>query len=94
MPASLACGESGTNQVHIIRTDGTGGRQLTFPPLRPGGAGPSWSPDGTQIMFSDFDSTRPIQWQGYIMDANGSDVHKLPTGGGSYGPRWCAPKKM
>jgi eukaryotic-like serine/threonine-protein kinase len=41
------------------KADGSDKMQLTFPPMR--AYGPRWSPDGSQIVFSDIQSDRPQQ---------------------------------
>jgi Tol biopolymer transport system component len=47
---------------------------------------PVWSPDGTRIAFS---SSRDGSWQIYLMNADGSNQHRLTGGpGNSYDPAW------
>lgn len=66
----------------IFTMDPAGGnvRILTAPPpfLRrvPNNVAPSWSPDGKYILFLT-DREAPDHWDLYIMNADGSDPHKL-----------------
>ena len=56
-----------------------------------GDLGPSWSPDGSQLAFvrqEDGGAT----FQTYIVDVDGSDLHRLTSGPLShYGPMWQPP---
>jgi len=65
--------------VWVINADGTGDTKLTVeapPPALPWVAEPSWSPDGTQIAYTNYDNGDI-----YVMNANGSNPHKITTSG-------------
>ena len=52
---------------------------------------PAWSPDGRRIAFQ---STRDGNWEIYVMNADGSDVHRLTHGEAEDGePSWSADGK-
>jgi Tol biopolymer transport system component len=74
--------EAGGNQnIYSIRPEGTGLTQLTsgLSTYGDGGQGtyhPSWSPDGTQILFSHSPSTDGFA-DLFVMDRDGLDVHVL-----------------
>ena len=46
---------------------------------------PSWSPDGTKLAFA---SDRSGSWQVYVMNADGSGVVQLTSGGNHIQPAW------
>lgn len=74
----------GTNPgIWVVNADGTGEAQLA------GNGndvddGPVWSPDGTRIAFH---SSRNSPNDIYVMDADGANVERLTTEGGSW-PSW------
>jgi Tol biopolymer transport system component len=81
-----AHGRRGSLAVFTVNTDGTGLRQIT-----PGVAnccpGPSWSPDGTELLFG---STRGKL---LVVHPDGTGLRQIPirTGGGlsfAFGPGW------
>src|SRR6266705_2334587 len=52
---------------------------------------PAWSPDGRRIAFQ---STRDGNWEIYVMNADGSEVHRLTHGEAEDGePSWSADGK-
>jgi Tol biopolymer transport system component/DNA-binding winged helix-turn-helix (wHTH) protein len=57
-------------------TDGSGKRQLSFPPMRV--ALPRWSPDGTRIAFLGHAPGQAFQL--YVVPAEGSDPEQLTSG--------------
>jgi Tol biopolymer transport system component len=65
----------GSGNIYLVRPDGTGLTQLTD--NDDGGAtnafGPSWSPDGTRIVFAQ-------NGEVYTMDPDGSDVTQVTDG--------------
>jgi Tol biopolymer transport system component len=87
--------EGARGEVWKINADGTGRQQLTFPPKPPAGFDyptaddPTWSPDGTKILFStnrtirEFDVPFPpghvvVQVpELWVMDADGSNPHPI-----------------
>jgi Tol biopolymer transport system component len=59
----------------------------------PGGAcQPSWSPDGTKLVFTSPCNIRKDTYEGsslYVINADGSNLHPLPTApGGDFEPAW------
>jgi|SRR5215472_242796 len=56
------------------RLDGSDKTQLTFPPVR--AYGPSWSPDGSRIAFTDMRYDHP--WRGAIVPSSGGTLQSIP----------------
>ena len=84
--------QSGRTEIWVMNADGSGQTQLTFPDdtNAPDANDPSWSPDGSKIVF----------WSGfareygniYTMNADGSDRTQLtfePAGENSDNPAWA-----
>ena len=71
------------DDIAVIRTDGTGYRNLTRTPDA-NEWGPVWSPDGRQIVYSSDEHGVP---QLFVMDADGSNVRHLSDTWGEY-PAW------
>ena len=69
--------------IRIVDVDGTEKRLLTSEPGRTARE-PTWSPDGTNIVFTGF-STRDDAWELYVIGADGKGLRKLTRGGGRYG---------
>ncbi len=69
--------------VFVINTNGTDERQLTDNDLI--NTGPVWSSDGSQIAWSAKDLFNRRNWQGWVMNASGSDqrIFLAPPGGDS-----------
>ena len=66
-------------------TDGSGKRQLSFPPMRVGL--PKWSQDGTRIAFSGRVPGKTFQL--YLVSAEGGDPEQLTSGSSDkYDPAW------
>ncbi|MHC4558264.1 MAG: hypothetical protein ACYS80_13275 [Planctomycetota bacterium] len=61
-------------QVWVMNVDGTGSTQLTEDPAHRNSDDPSWSPDGSKILFSTGRSGRNELW---VMDANGRNERRL-----------------
>jgi TolB protein len=89
--------EEQTYQIFTINADGSNLRQLTDKLPAEDAYYPSWSPDGSEIIFSSdkfSTSTGPALW---VMQVDGSDLHvlydpdpdniHLPPLGGNW-PRW------
>jgi TolB protein len=75
---------TGTNDVWVVRANGTGRRDLTPSPTND--FGPAWSPDGRRIAFS--------KWEGpsgnrgiFVMDADGEGLRQL-SHGSDFGAAW------
>ena len=71
----------GDQNIYTIHPDGTGLTQLTkglstYPDGGQGTFHPSWSPDGTQILFSHNPSTGEFA-DFFVMKRDGSDLHVL-----------------
>lgn len=77
--------ESGSDDIWIIYTDGTGARNLT-PNKWEWDKHPSWSPDGRRIVFW---SNRDGRKQIYIMDIDGRNVRNISQAEwDEYDPIW------
>jgi Tol biopolymer transport system component len=69
-------GES--RDIMLINSDGTGLINLTKG--RGDNREPSWSPDGTMILFgSDRDRIQELDFNLYVMDADGWNIRKLTS---------------
>jgi TolB protein len=81
---------TGTWQVWLMNTDGTGQTQLTFDPL-PKDQVPDWSPDGTKIAYlADTTAAPDIGGNGdiWVINADGSNPHPITSGGHFLGTAW------
>jgi TolB protein len=77
----FASDKDGTNQLYAVNLDGTGVRKLTSLPSIRGRS--DWSIAGQVVTYSGDAWKREV----YILNADGSDVHRLtPAGGNSQGP--------
>jgi Tol biopolymer transport system component len=65
---------SGKNDIYRVQLDGSGLQQLTTDPARD--EGPSWSPDGRQIVFH---SVRDGYSQLYVMNSDGTNQRRFLT---------------
>ncbi len=82
---------TGENEVFVMAANGQIVQQLTTS----GGNSPSWSPDGAWIVFARVGTYFTSKWRYnfddaenvFIMDADGTDVHRLTYSGGS-NPSW------
>ena len=75
--------------IYVMRTDGTEQHDLTPDNYRH--AWPRWSPDGQRIAFT---SRRTGDYELWIMNRDGSDLHQLSQSrGGHYAP-WSADGSM
>ena len=90
----FASTRSGIPQLYLVNTDGTDPTQIT---LMDGGAcQPSWSPDGSQLVFispclgrADFYETIYNESSLYIINADGTDLKQLTQAPGSdFEPAW------
>jgi Tol biopolymer transport system component len=68
----------GNPNVYVMNADGTGVTQLTDDPS--GDFRPAWSPDGTLIAFESTRDPALFDRDVYVMNADGSDEHRLRTG--------------
>lgn len=70
--------------IYVMNADGSEVSRLTNDPDED--FDPSWSPDGTKIVFR---SHREGNEEVYLMNADGSDQHNLSNApGGDYSPAW------
>jgi len=70
--------ESAYDNICVMNADGSGQRRVIV-----GGFHPSWSPDGTQLMFSRSTIDAGDTW---VADADGSNPRKIGDGAGSWSP--------
>jgi Tol biopolymer transport system component len=82
------CSVSKPEDIFVIRTDGTGLRQLTDDSFVD--RFPRWSPDNRRIAFM---SDRSGQYEIWLINADGSDMHRLTYTSGTgdtvvAGPTW------
>ena len=76
-----------TSAIHLVRPDGSGDRILYQIPA-PGTKAifsAAFSPDGTQVLF---DQGTDSGFDIYLMDADGSNVHRVTSTGQDYDPAW------
>ena len=77
-------GMEGTEDVYLIKPDGSGLTQLTFG--AEGNNGPRFSPNGKKIVFA---SQRDGNTEIYVMNADGSEQTRLTDYAGADGfPNW------
>jgi Tol biopolymer transport system component len=90
----FASTRSGIPQLYLVKTDGTDLTQLTI--MENGACQPSWSPDGSQLVFispclgrADFFETIYNESSLYIINADGSGLKQLtPAPGSDFEPAW------
>ncbi len=85
--------DSSSDTLYVGRLDGGGLRALPSP-CPPGPPdppwdtcfvdAPAWSPDGTRLAFSSIRGSQPQIW---IVNADGSDLHRVPSANG-FRPAW------
>jgi Tol biopolymer transport system component len=63
------------DEVYVVDADGSNARNLTRDPANDWG--PDWSPDGRTIVFNSDREGSPMG--GYLMDADGSHLRRIPT---------------
>jgi eukaryotic-like serine/threonine-protein kinase len=90
----FASTRSGTSQLFLVNTDGTGLAQLTD--IERGACQPSWSPDGLQLVFispcggrGEFFETIYNESSLYVINADGTGLKQLtPSPGSDFDPAW------
>jgi Tol biopolymer transport system component len=90
----FASTRSGIPQLYLVNADGTDLTQLTI--MENGACQPSWSPDGSQLVFispclgrADFFETIYNESSLYIINADGSGLKQLtPAPGSDFEPAW------
>lgn len=75
--------DTATAEIAIVDADGSGERVLTDDDAWDYGA--SFSPDGERIVFG---SERDGRWRIWMMNADGTDQHPLPTEAHGNAPAW------
>jgi eukaryotic-like serine/threonine-protein kinase len=91
---AFASARSGMPQIYLINTDGTGLQLVTA--MENGACEPSWSPDGSQLVFISPCRTRGEFFENtysdaslYMINADGTGLKTLTTIPGSdYDPAW------
>jgi len=76
---------SGEINIFVINADGTGLRQLTYGSRH--NEAPSWSPDGTMLVFS---SDRNGRKELFVMNADGRNQRSLKLSGEQMQPCWSS----
>ena len=85
--AALPSAADITGSIYRVRADGTGLRQLTNPPRGISDEDPAWSPDGTKIVFTRYNTN--FDGGLYVMDSDGSHVRRLsPMRANDASPSW------
>jgi len=75
---------SGTDEIFVMNSDGTGEVQLTHDSARD--LEPEWSPDGSKIAFS---SNREGHFDIYVMDDDGENLQRLTNDSANDSvPKW------
>ena len=90
----FASTRSGIPQLYLVNADGTDLIQLTI--MEKGACQPSWSPDGSQLVFispclgrADFTETIYNESSLYIINADGTGLKQLtPAPGSDFEPAW------
>jgi Tol biopolymer transport system component len=90
----FASTRSGIPQLYRSNADGTDLTQLTI--MEKGACQPSWSPDGSQLVFispclgrADFTETIYNESSLYLINADGTDLKQLtPAPGSDFEPAW------
>ena len=85
---------SGTSQIYLVNADGTSLQPLTS--MEEGACQPSWSPDGSQLVFispcrgrGEFYENMYTDSSLYVIDADGTDVRPLTAVPSSdFDPAW------
>jgi Tol biopolymer transport system component len=71
--------QSGTSEIYVVNTDGSGVRNLSNDPDFD--EHPVWSPDGRTILFESWRGTVDL----WVVDSSGTGLHDLtPFGGGDF----------
>lgn len=87
---AFASNRDGLPQIYLINLDGTGLFQVTD--LQDGACQPSWSPDGTQLVFTSPCPGNQDRYPGsslWVINADRSGLRTLPTApGGDFDPAW------
>jgi len=71
-------------EICVMSANGRNKRQLTLPQTQD--SYPSWSPDGRMIVFTRF--MPPLDYEIYIVNADGSQLRQLTRGADDEDPAW------
>jgi len=71
-------GDHDQDEVMLARPDGSGVHPL-IPIAGPSRAHPDWSPDGSKILYQQFESVTATDAYIYVANADGSDAHSVFT---------------
>lgn len=76
--------------LYVMNADGSGQTQITDLPSVPFFHSPTWSPDGSKILFSSSDSGQFGQYDVYVINVDGSGLRNLTNTPTTYefGPSW------
>ena len=85
----------GASQIYTMNADGSDVDQLTRFGPEGGGIDPSWSPDGSQIVFAsnrDYYNAETMQWREdlYVINLDGNNLTRLTETGNASRPVWSS----
>ncbi|MBD3182506.1 hypothetical protein GF312_09455 [Candidatus Poribacteria bacterium] len=84
---SISDAQFTSSDIYSINSDGTNFIQLTASPVGGYSSHPSWSPDGSQLVFS-YEDYNAVSANIFIVDSSGLTVTQLTFEGEEYEPDW------